>query len=110
MRYDAPYFDAGRHVIVGDIHSHAHEPAYASSIDVADETFRTGLHVVAGRVDRDPDWHVEYVVDGTRFSVDPGLVLDLEGCARASWRFPRRWLRRIAIEADWLARPKGAAW
>ena len=106
VRYDSPYLDAARHVIIGDIHSHAHEAAYASSIDVADEQFRTGLHVVAGQVDRDPpQWHAEYVVDGTRFGVEPEAVLDLDGCSNESGHYPPKWMRRLTIDRNWNARP-----
>lgn len=102
LHYQSPRLDAARHLVIGDIHSHASEAAYASSIDVADESFRTGLHVVAGRVDRpSPQWHVEYVVDGTRFSVQPETILDLEGYAESPRPFPSRWLDRLRVATGW---------
>ena len=95
LHYEIPiHLDDGLRII-GDIHSHAFEPAYASSIDIHDEVYRPGLHVVAGRLDRDPpEWHVEYVVDGTRFPFAPESVLDLEGYAG----------RTVPTEPDWLDR------
>jgi hypothetical protein len=102
LHYESPYLDAQRHLVVGDIHSHAREPAYASGTDVADERFRTGLHVIAGRVDRaTPDWHAQYVVDGTRFTLAPETVLDLEGMQQHRAAFPTRWLRRLRVEEPW---------
>ena len=95
LHYEIPIqLDDGLRII-GDIHSHAFEPAYASSIDVHDEVYRPGLHVVAGRLDRDPpEWHVEYVVDGTRFPFAAESVLDLEGYTG----------RTVPAEPDWLDR------
>jgi hypothetical protein len=82
--------------IIGDFHSHAFDPAYASSIDKADERYRPGLHVVAGRVDRDPpDWHVEYVVDGTRFSLAPESVLDLAAYPGRTMPANSEWMDRL---------------
>ncbi len=84
--------------IIGDFHSHAFEAAYASSIDVHDERHRPGLHVVAGRLDRDPpDWHVEYVVDGTRFAIDPEKVLDLDGYQQRTVPTDPAWMERVKV-------------
>jgi hypothetical protein len=61
---------------IGDIHSHVTAPAFASHTDQTDESHRPGLHIVVGRLDREPpEFHIEFIVDGTRFPVDdPGLV------------------------------------
>ena len=59
---------------------------------------RPGLHVVAGRMHRDPpDWHVEYVVDGTRLPRAPESVLDLEGYAGRTVPAEPKWLDRLQV-------------
>ncbi|MHC4220289.1 MAG: hypothetical protein ACYSU7_17730 [Planctomycetota bacterium] len=99
LHYDTPSLGRSRYKIIGDVHSHVFDPAYASSIDMSDETYRPGLHVVAGCVDRDPpQWHAEYVVDGTRFSVSPGAVMDLDAYRGRSSDVPPRWFRRVRID------------
>jgi hypothetical protein len=97
LRYDAPPMAHTRLRIIGDVHSHVFDAAYASSVDVSDEDHRPGLHLVAGRLDRNrPQWHAEYVVDGTRFPLDPKSVMDVD--ARGGADVPRRWLGRVRIE------------
>ena len=84
--------------IIGDFHSHAFEAAYASSIDMQDERHRPGLHVVAGRLDRDPpDWHVEYVVDGARFPIAAEDVLDLDAYGGRTVPTDTAWLDRVEV-------------
>jgi proteasome lid subunit RPN8/RPN11 len=82
--------------IVGDVHSHVYSPAYSSAQDRRDEQFRPGLHVVVGRLDEEPpQFHAEYVVDGTRFDVSLDQVM--EGyTARAEHVLPS-WLQRVRI-------------
>lgn len=98
VRYDTPSLSRSRLKIIGDVHSHVYEAAYASSVDVSDETYRPGLHLVAGRVDLDPpQWHAEYVVDGTRFPVALNSVMETEAYAGRSTDVPQRWLRRVRV-------------
>lgn len=61
-----------RHLrLIGDIHSHVDDPAYASYTDKADEAYRPGIHIVVGRLrDEPPEFHCAVVVDGTRFRAD----------------------------------------
>jgi hypothetical protein len=81
----------------GDIHSHVHHPAYASSTDKTDETHAAGLHVVVGRIQREPpEIHVEAVVDGNRFVLDASDVI--EGYEQRRMNVPRRWLERVQVE------------
>jgi hypothetical protein len=99
LQYDTPPMAHTRLRIIGDVHSHVFDAAYASSVDVYDEDHRAGLHLVAGRLDRDPtEWHAEYVVDGTRFPLAPESVMELDAHPVAPPRVPRRWLRRVRIE------------
>jgi proteasome lid subunit RPN8/RPN11 len=98
LLYDTPPLSRSRLKIIGDVHSHVFEAAYASSVDVSDEIYRPGLHLVAGRVDRDPpQWHAEYVVDGKRFTVAARSVMETEGYSGRSTDVPPRWLRRVRI-------------
>ena len=98
VHYEMPVLP-GHLMIVGDIHSHVDGRAYASYADRYDEVYRPGLHIVCGRIDREPpEFHVEAVVDGVRFTVDSDLVL--EGYRRRRRDVPADWLRRVKIEID----------
>jgi hypothetical protein len=95
--YDVPPNLPRHWSVIGDVHSHADEAAYASATDKADERHRPGLHLVIGRVYREPpEMHCEFVVDGTRFQTAPELIL--EDYRRRSRRFPRVWLDRVTVE------------
>ncbi len=84
-------------VVIGDVHSHVESAAYASYVDKHDETHRAGLHVVVGRIHREPpELHVEAVIDGARFTVDQDLVIDDYRGRR--FDFPDEWLDRIKVE------------
>jgi hypothetical protein len=110
--------------IIGDIHSHGFEAAYASSIDRLDEEHAPGLHVVMGRLHRDPpEIHAEFVVDGTRFDVRPERVLDLEGYGGRDPAPPPEWFDRVLVRPlstwgfgaegasrGWSARSWGTSW
>jgi hypothetical protein len=97
VRYEPP-LDLPTHMtIIGDVHSHVDAAAYASSTDKDDETHRAGLHVVVGRISREPpEFHCEIVVDGSRFEVDPSVVI--EGYEGRDEAFPREWLERVQLE------------
>ncbi|MHC5007781.1 MAG: hypothetical protein ACYTGF_10540, partial [Planctomycetota bacterium] len=106
---DTPALSRSRLRIIGDVHSHVYEAAYASSVDVSDETYRPGLHLVAGRVDLDPpQWHAEYVVDGTRFPMAPDRVMETEKYSGRSTDVPQRWLRRVRVNT--VGRYGNSAW
>jgi len=97
LHYDIPVELNGLRII-GDIHSHVFEAAYASSVDMHDERYRPGLHIVAGRLDRDPpQWHVEYVVDGARFPIAPEAVLDLDGYDGRTVPTNTTWTDRVEV-------------
>lgn len=97
LRYQIP--PTGGLTLIGDIHSHAFEPAYASATDIRDVQHWPGLHVVAGRLDRDPpQWYVEFVVDGTRFELPAGSALDLEGYQGRRTDFDKAWTGRVRVE------------
>jgi proteasome lid subunit RPN8/RPN11 len=107
LRYQVPAAVNGRLTIVGDVHSHANEPAFASTTDVDDERYRPGLHLVAGRLHLDrPQWHAEYVVDGARFALAPQDVMDLDGGGAPAAGFSPRWMSRLDVrdETRWAGR------
>lgn len=86
-------------VVFGDIHSHVDLAAYSSGTDVEDETHSAGLHIVVGRLYREPmDVHIEAVVDGERFT----LKLDdvIEGYQARSSEVPDEWVDKVEIEAS----------
>lgn len=97
VRYEQP-LDLPDHVtIVGDVHSHANEPAYASATDRSDESHKAGLHVVVGKLYREPpELHCEIVVDGTRFEVDPAEVI--EGYDARCESVPKAWIDKVEVD------------
>ncbi len=100
LHYAIPPLHERGYKLLGDIHSHGSEAAYASAIDVADELHTPGLHVVAGRVHQDPpQLHVEYVVDGTRFKLDAADVLELDGYPGRSSSCDPSWIERHRTES-----------
>ena len=79
--------------MIGDIHSHVRMGAFASGVDVHDETGRPGLHIVIGKIDEEPpDFHAEVVVDGMRFKADINDVIE-DYQARTS--FPEEWMAKV---------------
>jgi hypothetical protein len=103
LHYEAPDELPPGWAIIGDIHSHVDEAAYASGTDKRDETHRAGLHVVVGRLYRDPPQiHVEAVVDGTRFELEPHDVL--EGYEQRLADVPAEWLDRLTVDPPPLPR------
>jgi hypothetical protein len=97
VHYETPAELPEGWTLIGDIHSHVEESAYASATDRWDETHRPGLHVVVGRISREPpDVHVEAVVDGTRFRIDPSFVLD--NYRRRRNRVPQDWVNKVQIK------------
>ena len=83
----------------GDVHSHVHYAAYASSTDKADESHSAGLHVVVGRIQNEPpEIHAEAVVDGMRFVMDPQEVI--VDYARRRTQIPDEWLARVVVEVQ----------
>jgi hypothetical protein len=83
----------------GDIHSHVNFAAYSSYTDRHDETHSAGLHVVVGRIHREPpEIHVEAVVDGVRFALDAADVI--EDYRKRQTQVPEAWLERVKIEVS----------
>ncbi len=95
VKYETPRDLPKNWSVFCDIHSHCELAAYASQTDVRDEDCLTGLHMVVGRLHEEPpDFHVEAVVDGTRFRLDWNHVS--EGYLHRTM-FPRQWLRQVVV-------------
>jgi len=86
----------------GDIHSHVDYPAYASPTDKHDETHTAGLHIVVGRLyDEPPDLHIEAVVDGARFALEPDDVIEnFDGYHARNADVPQQWIDRVEVETE----------
>lgn len=81
--------------LVGTIHSHGDFAAFASETDVDDEADLDGLHVIVGNLDaRRPSFAAAVVVDGHRFGVRSGSVLER---LRAIVPPPQAWLARVKV-------------
>jgi hypothetical protein len=85
-------------VWIGDAHSHADEPAFASAQDERDELHRPGLHLVVGRIcDEPPEFHLEATVDGTRFRIK-SLEALVEGYKRRrTAEVPSAWIENVEV-------------
>ncbi|HJN08740.1 MAG: hypothetical protein QGG09_08020 [Pirellulaceae bacterium] len=101
LHYDTPSNLPASWSIIGDVHSHVYGAAYSSGQDKSDEEYRTGLHLVVGRLDREPpDFHAEYVVDGERFKLEPEEVM--VGYDQRNPHVSQRWLRKVRVkEYSW---------
>ena len=99
VHYEVPPDLPADWIPFGDIHSHVHYAAYASSTDVADETHAAGLHVVVGRIQVEPpEFHVEAVVDANRFQLSIKDVVD--GYEKRAGDVPEEWIDRVEIEEE----------
>jgi PRTRC genetic system protein A len=85
-------------VLMGDIHCHVDEAAFASHMDKRDETHRPGVHIVVGRIYGEPvEFHVEMVIDGCRFQIDD-LSSVAEGYARRrTHEVPQSWIDQVSV-------------
>ena len=96
VRYEAHQVGADLSLF-GSVHSHVDGLAYASPLDRNDESYQTGLHVVVGRISREPpEFHCEYVVDGVRFRVGTRTVI--EGYHRRNTDIPNEWIDRVKVD------------
>jgi hypothetical protein len=83
------------YLIFGDAHLHP-GVAYPSSTDVDDD--QDGLHIIVGNLRGQPHYHIDFVMDGTRFGVRENLVFEDPDC-QPCLRPPRRWLDQIRVVA-----------
>jgi hypothetical protein len=78
---------------LGDAHLHP-GAAYPSAIDVLDD--QDGLHIIVGNVLTRPTYHVDFVMDGRRFSLTPSQIFD-DPDAKPFARAPHDWLQTIKL-------------
>ena len=110
LHFDYP--DPGDDIILGDMHSHADEPAYASWVDKNDEASSAGgIHLVVGRCcdvlnGKLPDVHVEIVVDGQRFKAAPSQLI--EGYNKPRMNVPQEWIDSLTVDSH--AWKKSSSW
>jgi hypothetical protein len=96
VEYETPTGMPVGWTVIGDIHSHVDYSAYASYTDKHDEQHRAGLHIVVGRIRCEPpEFHIEAVVDGARFSLPAQMIM--EGYDRRRIRTPPSWMSHIKI-------------
>jgi hypothetical protein len=73
------------------MHSHMGEPFFSSG-DRVGEQYGSGIHLVAGNLEKaQPDWVAVLCVHGRRKDIDPGEVLELEIPK------PTEWINKIAL-------------
>ncbi len=99
LHFDVPHNLPPGWFVFGDIHSHVELEAYASGTDQHDETFQAGLHAVVGRIHEEPpQFHVEAVAEGDRFTL---LREDLvEAYEQRRTDFPQEWIERVAVQVQ----------
>ena len=108
VHYTPPADVSADWVPFGDIHCHVGYSAYASTTDKDDELHSAGLHIVVGRIhDEPPDLHVEAVVDGQRFGIDPRQVM--EGYRTRRCPAPKAWIDRVRVEDHTYVSWRGSA-
>ncbi len=97
VTYEIPTPLPPSHLLIGDIHSHADLAAYSSGTDTHDERFRDGVHVVVGRIDRDPpEFHLEMAADGFRFKLDFDHFF--RGYQARRRDIPAAWLDKVQVD------------
>ena len=98
VKYTLMPADGPLPTIIGDVHSHVYQSAYASNVDRNDEQHAPGLHLVIGHVHREPpSFHADFVADGTRFRIEPEEVLDLAGYRNRDRDTPPAWIEQVEI-------------
>lgn len=97
VHYELPNDIQADEYVIGDIHSHCNASAFSSLTDQNDEKHRTGLHIVVGRIKKEPpEFHIEAVIDGVRFNVKPEIIL--EGYKRRRKGIREEWVKKVQIE------------
>jgi hypothetical protein len=97
VKYTVPIDLSDNVYVIGDVHCHCEAGAYSSITDQSDESYRAGLHIVVGRINKEPpEFHIESVVDGERFKIMPECIL--EGYNRRRRGIPQEWVIKVEIE------------
>jgi hypothetical protein len=111
VKYDNPLTLPEGAVHFGDAHSHIGPPS-PSLMDHNDETHLDGLHIIVGYINsRCPRWHIDFSIDGHRFSVPTGVIL--EAIPEAPFpEPPEEWMKEIhvAYPASYYKQSSGNDW
>lgn len=100
LHYEPPTDHPPHWVPFGDAHSHVHMSAYCSHTDKEDESYDAGLHLVVGRISKEPpDIHVDAVADGTRFELELEDVV--ERYEKRRYDFPAPWMDKVKVDVSW---------
>lgn len=96
VEYENPLTLPPGAVHFGDAHSHIGPPS-PSIVDHNDETHLDGLHIIVGYINsRCPRWHIDFSIDGHRFSVPTGVIL--EAIPEAPFpEPPEEWMKEIKV-------------
>ncbi len=96
VEYDNPLTLPEGAVHFGDAHSHIGPPS-PSIVDHNDETHLDGLHIIVGYINSHcPRWHIDFSIDGHRFSVPTGVIL--EAIPEAPFpEPPEEWMQEIKV-------------
>lgn len=106
VEYEVPIDLLPDLVVIGDMHSHVFGRAIVSGVDKRDEIHRPGLHIVVGQIHREPpEFHIEAVTDGVRFTVRPELALG--GYQQRCTDIPDAWMDKVTVEAYGKRHGKG---
>jgi PRTRC genetic system protein A len=110
IEYDLPTVLPAGYVLLGDAHSHAHMAAYASAVDKDDEAYMDGLHLVVGCVDeKRPEFHLDFVMDGKRFPLEPSEFVG-DAAVDPAPLVPRSWKQRVeVVRTPYVERRRGDA-
>ncbi len=93
IRFDNPAVLPDGYLHFGDAHLHNGSVA-PSMTDLNDD--QDGLHIIAADVDKEPRYHIDFVVDGRRFHVAPNVIFEDPDCLPLS-HAPRSWLLQIQV-------------
>lgn len=95
VEYENPLELPAGFVQFGDAHSHIGAPI-PSYVDKNDEAHLDGLHIIIGNIHSRPSWHVDFAIDGMRFTVPQELIL--ESLPEAPYPDPDpEWMSQIKI-------------
>lgn len=96
VEYENPLSLPDGAVHFGDAHSHTGPPT-PSLTDQNDEAHLDGLHIIVGHVSsRRPTWHLDFCIDGNRFSVPTDLMF--EAIPEAPFpEPPAAWMKQIQL-------------
>ena len=85
-------------ILFGDAHCHVDGYASASKTDVDDEAGRPGLHIIVGRIHREPpEIRVDVTVDGSRFHVRNHQAVIGGYRKRRYDNIPAEWIARVEV-------------